>query len=76
MAKLKEKQYREDGVIISTVSVPCMAWYGPYEAGISFNNGKNWHIAEGYNDDVDAVIGHGRYCVMSKKELENLTFIG
>ena len=73
---LKLKQYREDGVIISTVYVPFMAWYGPYETGISFNNGENWYIAEGYNDHNNATIGHEKYCAMSKQELENLTFIG
>ena len=76
MTMFNEKQYREDGIIISTVSVPFMAWYGPYETGISLNNGKTWDIAEGYNSHEDAVIGHEKYCAMSKKELENLTFIG
>lgn len=73
---LNLKQYREYGVIISTVYIPFMAWYGPYETGISFNNGEDWHIAEGYNDHNNATIGHKKYCAMSKEELENLTFIG
>ena len=73
---LKQKQYRDDGVVISTVSVtPFLDWYGPYETGISFDGGNKWKIVEGYNYHADAVIGHEKYCAMSKEELENLKSI-
>ena len=73
---IKLRTHREDGVVISTLAVPFMAWYGPYETGISLNHGKSWAIAEGYESESESFIGHQKYCDMSKEELEKLDYIG
>lgn len=63
----------KDGIIISTVKPPFMAWYGKYETAISFDNQETWSIAEGYETFEKAVEGHDKYALMSKEELENKT---
>ena len=69
---MRFRDCRESGIIISTIEVEFMAWYGPYETGISLNSGESWAIAEGYQNVEDALIGHLKYCNMSDKEIENI----
>ena len=66
----------EDGVILSTVRPPFMAWFGTYETGITFDNQKTWVILEGYDTVVAAVQGHEKYKSMSIDELKALEPIG
>jgi len=73
---MKLKEYRESGIVISTVAVPFLAWYGPYETGISVNSQKSFSIAEGYTNEDEAREGHLKYCNMSDEEIRNIKFIG
>lgn len=67
---------REDKVIISTVSMPFLDWYGPYETAVSITGNQNmWRIAEGYQTLKEAKEGHKKYESMTKQELENLDYI-
>lgn len=66
---------KEDNVIISTVQPAALAWYGNYETAISFDGGREWRIAEGYDSEDEAENGHKKYCAMSNDELANLNFI-
>lgn len=66
---------REDNIIISTLAPSFMAWYGEYETGISIDGG-DWRIAEGYNTLEESEVGHLKYSNMTKKELQNIKWIG
>lgn len=70
------KQVRGDGIIISTVAIHAMNWYGDYETAVSFNDGDSWRIAEGYDTLDEALDGHEKYKVMSYSELRDLKYIG
>ena len=67
---------REDGVVISTVKPPCLAWYGTYETAIRMEDELSWKIYKGYENKEDALIGHKEFCEMSKEEILNLSPIG
>lgn len=66
---------RKDGIIISTVTVEFLAWYGEYETAISLD-GFDWRILEGYNTKEKAIAGHNKYVNMPKKELMEFDYIG
>ena len=66
---------RNDGIVISTVKVICLAWYGDYETAISIDN-ANWRIYEGYNTEEEALEGHKKYMNMTKEEILKLDTIG
>ena len=67
---------REDGYIVSTIEPPFMAWYGKYETAIMLESGFNWRIAEGYETEEEARIGHEKYVNMSADEIERIAWIG
>ena len=66
---------REDGVVISTVYVTYMNWYGNYETAVSID-GADWRILEGYERMKQAIEGHSKYENMSKQELLDFDYIG
>ena len=67
---------REDGYIVSTVEPPFMAWYGKYETAIGLEGSSGWRIAEGYETEEEARIGHEKYVNMSADEIERIAWIG
>ena len=67
---------REDGYIVSTVEPPFMAWYGKYETAIGLEEGSGWRIAEGYETEEEARVGHEKYVNMSADEIERIAWIG
>ena len=67
---------REDGYIVSTIEPPFMAWYGKYETAIRLEGGFNWRIAEGYETEEEARIGHEKYVNMSTDEIGRILWIG
>ena len=67
---------REDGYIVSTIEPPFMAWYGKYETAIRLEGGFNWRIAEGYETEEEARIGHEKYANMSTDEIGRIIWIG
>ena len=67
---------REDGYIVSTVKPPFMAWYGKYETAIMLEGNFEWRIAEGYETEEEARIGHEKYVHMSTDEIEKIAWIG
>ena len=67
---------RKDGYIISTVEPMFMAWYGKYETAIRLEGGFEWRIAEGYETEEEARIGHEKYVNMSADEIERIAWIG
>ena len=67
---------REDGYIVSTIEPPFMAWYGKYETAIRLEGGFNWRIAEGYETEEEARIGHEKYVNMSTDEIGRIVWIG
>lgn len=70
------REVRDNDVIVSTIKVSCMAWYGRYETAISFSEADNmWNIAEGYATLEEAKQGHKKYMNMPLKELERLEFL-
>lgn len=69
-----EYTVREDKVVISTIKVPCLAWYGKYETAISVD-GYNWRIASGYETKEEAIEGHKKYLNMTTEEIENIKWI-
>lgn len=66
---------REDGYIVSTVEPPFMAWYGKYETAIMLGGLDCWRIAEGYETEEEARIGHEKYANMSTDEIEKIKWI-
>lgn len=66
---------RKDGVVVSTVEPPCMAWYGKFETAIKIES-SSWKIAEGYETLEEALEGHNKYANMSIDEIKKLKFIG
>ena len=66
---------REDGYIVSTIEPPFMAWYGKYETAIRLEGGFNWRIAEGYETEEEARIGHEKYVNMSTDDIEKIEWI-
>ena len=66
---------REDGYIVSTIEPPFMAWYGKYETAIVFDGSFEWRIAEGYETEEEARIGHEKYVNMSTDEIEKIAWI-
>lgn len=64
------------GIILSTVSVPFMNWYGDYETAISFDDMSTWRIIEGYENEEDAVEGHMKYENMPIGKLRKIKYIG
>ena len=61
---------REDGYIVSTVKATFMAWYGKYETAIMLEGDFEWRIiAEGYETEEEARIGHEKYVNMSTDEI-------
>ena len=67
---------RKDGYVISTVELMIMAWNGKYETGIMLEGGFEWRIAEGYETEEEARIGHEKYVNMSADEIERIAWIG
>ena len=67
---------REDGYIVSTIEPPFMAWYGKYETAIKLEGGFNWRIAEGYETEEEARVGHEKYVNMSADEIGKIAWIG
>ena len=67
---------REDGYIVSTVEPPFMAWYGKYETAIRLEGGFNWRIAEGYETEEEARIGHEKYVNMNVDDIERIAWVG
>ena len=67
---------REDGYIVSTIEPPFMAWYGKYETAIRLEGSFNWRIAEAYETEEEARIGHEKYVSMSTDEIEKIEWIG
>lgn len=66
--------HREDGITISTIEPPCMAWYGKYETAISIDEGK-WRIYKGYDTKEEALKGHEEVKNMTREEILNINFI-
>ena len=66
---------REDGYIISTVKSYDNC-YGPYETAIMLEGLDCWNIAEGYETEEEARIGHEKYVNMSADEIEKIAWIG
>ena len=67
---------REDGYIVSTIEPPFMAWYGKYETAIMLEGNFEWRIAEGYETEEEARIGHEKYVNMSTDEIGRILWIG
>ena len=67
---------RKDGYIISTVEPIFMAWYGKYETAIRLEGGFDWRIAEAYETEEEARIGHEKYVNMSADEIGKIAWIG
>ena len=67
---------REDGYIVSTVKSTFMAWYGKYETAIMLEGNLELRIAEGYETEEEARIGHEKYVNMSGDEIERIAWIG
>ena len=67
---------REDGYIVSTVKATFMAWYGKYETAIMLEGNFEWRIAEGYETEEEARIGHEKYVNMSTDEIGRIIWIG
>ena len=67
---------RKDGYVISTVEPMFMAWNGKYETGIMLEEGFEWRIAEGYETEEEARIGHEKYVAMSEEEINKIEWIG
>ena len=67
---------RKDGYVISTVEPMFMAWNGKYETGIMLEGDFVWRIAEGYETEEEARIGHEKYVNMSADEIERIEWIG
>ena len=67
---------REDGYIVSTIEPSFMAWYGKYETAIRLEGGFNWRIAEGYETEAEARIGHQKYVNMSVDDIEKIEWVG
>ena len=67
---------RKDGYVISTVEPMFMAWHGKYETGIMLEGSSEWRIAEGYETEEEARIGHEKYVNMSADEIEKIAWIG
>ena len=67
---------RADGYIVSTIEPPFMAWYGKYETAIRLEGGFNWRIAEGYETEEEARIGHEKYVNMSVDDIERIAWVG
>lgn len=65
-----------DGIILSTIKADFMAWYGPYETAITFDNQETWRILEGYGTLEEAKKGHEKYKNMSIEKLRKFDFIG
>ena len=67
---------RKDGYVISTVEPMFMAWYGKYETAIRLEEGFGWRIAEGYETEEEARVGHEKYVNMSADEIGKIAWIG
>ena len=67
---------REDGYIVSTVKATFMAWYGKYETAIGLEGDSGCRIAEGYETEEEARVGHEKYVAMSEKEINKIEWIG
>ena len=67
---------REDGYIVSTIEPPFMAWYGKYETAIMLEGDFEWRVAEGYETEEEARIGHEKYVNMSTDEIGRIVWIG
>ena len=67
---------REDGYIVSTIEPPFMAWYGKYETAIKLEGGFDWRIAESYETEAEARIGHQKYVNMSVDDIEKIEWVG
>ena len=67
---------REDEYIVSTIEPPFMAWYGKYETAIMLEGNFEWRIAEGYETEEEARMGHEKYVNMSTDEIEKIAWIG
>ena len=64
---------KEEEIVISTIKVPCLDWYGSYETAISLD-GRSWRIAEGYDTEEEALKGHEKYAKKSKEEILELSY--
>lgn len=62
---------REDGYMVST-----MAWFGKYKTAIMLEGSFEWRIAERYETEEEAKIGHEKYVNMSADEIEKIARIG
>ena len=73
---LKDNKLKRDclgeGIILSTIKVTFMAWYGEYEKAITFDNQETWKILKGYDTKEQAIKGHEEFKKMSIDELMSL----
>ena len=53
-----------------------MVWHGKYETAIMLEDLDCWRIAEGYETEEEARIGHEKYVNMSTDEIEDIDWIG
>lgn len=67
-------EVRDDGVVISTVRVEVLPFFGEYETAISFDGGK-WKVLRGYNTKRDALEYHEELKMMTREEIENLDYV-
>ena len=58
-----------EGVILSTVRPPFMAWFGKYETAITFDNQESWQILKGYETEEDAIKWHEEFKSKSIDEI-------
>lgn len=62
---------REDGYIISTLTVKTERWYGMWGTYISYK-GEGWTLYDGYKTEEEANKGHNKYVNMSTEEIERI----
>lgn len=70
---------RKDGIIISTVEPPILAWYGKYETAAIFEEKEGEEairILEGYETLEECLKGHEKYLNMTSEEFKKVEFIG
>lgn len=67
-------EVRDDGVVISTIRVEVLPFFGEYETAISFDGGK-WKVLCGYATKSDALIYHQKLKGMTREEIENLDYV-
>ena len=68
------KNEREDGVIVSSVEPPFMAWHGKYETAAIYRDGSEAYvkIVAGYDTLEECLEGHERILNMTDEEFYKL----